>query len=267
MSDLIDAHLAHLRAAGRAATTITKRGELLRRVDRDLPLGIDQATVEELASWLAEHGRSAAGKHNYYWHLRGYYRWATDERNPHLDYDPSASLARPRVPAGVPKPVTDDELDAALTRSEDPWHRLILLAAYAGLRCCELASVRRENVTEYDITIKGKGGKTRRVPTMPHVWKAVKDLPRGPLGPPNSNWVSRHALYHFARIGLEGVTMHRFRHWYATNLLRGGTDLLTVSKLLGHANTATTAVYCLITDEQRQIAVSALPVLGAPASA
>ena len=220
----------------------------------------------ELASWLAREDWSPAAKHNYYHHLRGYFRWACNEDNPHLDYDPSASLARPRVPAGVPKPVTDDELDQSLRRSEHPWHRLILLAAYAGLRCCELATVRREHITETDITIKGKGGKTRRIPTMPNVWADVRDLPRGVIGPGDSNWISRNALYHFPRIGLDGVTMHRFRHWFATTMLANGVDLLTLSKLLGHANTATTAVYCQITDEQRQRAVSALPVLGAPAS-
>jgi integrase/recombinase XerC len=268
MSDLIDAHLAHLRAGGKATTTITKRGELLRRVDRDLPLGIDRCTVEELAGWLARDEWSPAAKHNYYWHLRGYFRWATDERNPHLDWDPSASLAKPKVPPSLPKPVTDAELEAALTRSDELWRRLIMLAAYGGLRCCELATIRREHVGEQDTIITGKGGKSRKVPTLPNVWAEIKDLPRGPLGPGDSNWVSRNALYHFARIGLDGVTMHRFRHWYATTALQNGVDLLTLSKLLGHAKTETTAVYCLISDEQRRTVVAALPViLGAPLTA
>lgn len=266
MTDLIDAHLAHLRAGGYATTTITKRGELLRRMDQQLPFGLDSATVEELAAWLADNGDSPASKHNYYHHTRGYFRWATDETNPHLDFDPSASLARPRVPAGVPKPVTDGELELALTESSDPWHRLILLAAYCGLRCCELATIRREHITEQFVTIKGKGGKSRRVPTMPNVWTAVRDLPRGQLGPGDPQWISRKARDHFVRIGLLDVHMHRFRHWYATTMLQGGVDLLTLSKLLGHASTATTAVYCLITDEQRSLAVKALPVLGAPTS-
>lgn len=266
MSDLIDAHLAHLTAGSYAGTTITKRGELLRRVDRDLPYGIDGATVEELAAWLAEHGRSPAAKHNYFHHLRGYYIWATDERNPHLDYDPSASLARPKVPAGVPKPVTDDELHQALERSEALWVRLILLAAKSGLRCCELATINRADITEADIRVRGKGGRTRLVPTDPQVWASVKDQPRGPLVQRNANWISRNALYHFEEIGLRGVTMHRFRHWFATTLLLNGVDLLTVSKLLGHASPKVTAIYCQISDGQRRSAIAALPALGAPAS-
>lgn len=267
MSDLIAAHCAHLRAGGFAGTTIKKRGELLRRVDRDLPFGIDSATVEELAGWLAANCHSAAANHNYFHHIRGYFRWACDETNPHLDWDPSASLARPKVPPGMPKPVTDGELEQALGRSGEPWWLSILLASYAGLRCCELASVRREHITESDILVKGKGGRSRKIPTMPHVWEAVRDLPRGPVGPSSDpQWISRNALYHFADIGLPGVTMHRFRHWYATTMLANGVDLLTVSTYLGHASTETTRVYCLITDGQRRSAIAALPVLLAPAS-
>lgn len=261
MSDLIGAHVAHLRAAATPATTVRGREELLRRVDRDLPFGIDSATVEELADWLASHGSAPAAKYNYYHHIRSYFRWVCDPTNPRLDWDPSASLTRPKVPTGVPKPVTNDELQQALGRAEQPWYRLILLAAYEGLRCCELATVRREDITAEDITVKGKGGKSRRIPTMPHVWAELRDLPRGRLVERDSYWVSWASRQHLERIGLPGVTMHRFRHWYATMQLRGGTDLITLAKLLGHANIATTAVYCQISDEQRRTAMSTLPVL------
>ena len=74
--------------------------------------------------------------------------------------------------------------------------------------------------------------------------------------------ISDRACEHFERVGLHGVTLHRFRHWFATTLLANGTDLLTVSKLLGHSSTSTTAVYCQITDGQRRTAIQALPVLG-----
>lgn len=41
MSDLIEGHIAHIRAAGYSTVTITDREEVLRRVDRDLPYGLD----------------------------------------------------------------------------------------------------------------------------------------------------------------------------------------------------------------------------------
>ena len=39
------------------------------------------------------------------------------------------------------------------------------------------------------------------------------------------------------------ITPHTLRHAYATHSLRGGNDIATVSKLLGHSDLATTAIY------------------------
>lgn len=272
MTDLIAAYAQHLRAAGRRRRTIGTYVELLHRVDRDLPLGIEQATVEELTAWLARDEWAAATRALYHAGIRGFFDWAC--ANAHLDWNPAASLTRPRVPAGVPRPVTHEELAHALTYTSAPtWRLLVLLAAYAGLRDCELATVRREHVTDERLTIRGKGGKSRAVPTWPQVWALVHALPPGPLaGGLTARQIPKMARREMDRIGLPGVTMHRFRHWFGTYLLRparlggAGADLRTVQGLLGHASPAQTATYTEITDEQRQMAIAALPVLVNPAS-
>lgn len=268
MTDLIDAHLAHIRAGGLAANTVDDRRKLLHRLNTELPMGLDQATVEELAGWLARDEWGPQTKATYYGHLRAYFTWACDPRSPRLDYDPSASLIRPRVPATLPRPVSDAELAFALEHSDTDWQRRILLASYAGMRCCELATIRREHITAVTITITGKGGKQRAVPTAPQIWLAVGPLPAGPLEP---NWtadnLAREGGVHHRRIGLPGVTMHRYRHWFGTSLLRNGADLRTVQELMGHSSPATTAIYTQVSDEQRRTAIAALPALHAPTSA
>lgn len=274
MTDLIAAYAQHLRAAGRGRRTIRTYLDILHRVDRELPLGIEQATVEELAAWLAHEEWAPATRGLYHAVICGFFTWACSPAHPILDWNPAASLTRPRVPGGVPRPVTSDELAHALTRAAAPtWRRMVLLAAYAGLRCCELATIRREDVTEERLVVRGKGGKSRTVPTWPQVWAAVRDLPPGPLaGGLTAQQVTRRGGAEMRRIGLPDVTMHRYRHWFATYLLRprrlggAGADLRTVQMLLGHASPAQTAVYTAITDEQRQMAIAALPVLVDPAS-
>lgn len=263
MSDLIERHCVHLTAGGLSDRTIDKRRELLRRVDRDLPMGLEQATVEELQGWLARANWSRQTKATYYGHIKGFFDWACDERQPHLDWNPAASLIRPSVPRGAPKPVTDAELAEAL-RTAGPFRVSILLAAYAGLRCCELATVDRRDVNEHTITVVGKGDKTRAIPTADIVWSTVRDQ-RGKLVRGTAASISARSFEHFVRVGLAGVTMHRFRHWFATTMLQAGADLLTVSELLGHSSPQTTARYCQITDGQRRSAVATLPVLVAPA--
>lgn len=272
MTDLIERHCRALTYT-LAENTIIKRRELLRRMDRDLPMGLEEATVEELSDWLAgppprrdRKGWSRQTRATYFGHMAAFYDWACDSRDPHLSWNPAAAMARPRVPKGKPKPITDDVLAEALSVA-GRWYLAELLAAYASCRCCELAVIRREDVNQHTITIVGKGDKTRVVPTHPLVWEAVRDLPPGRLVPGTPATISRGARDHFDRTGMPAVTMHRLRHWFATTALENGADLLTVSKLMGHASTATTVVYCEISDRQRISAVLALPVLtSAPAS-
>lgn len=262
MTDLIERNCASLRQRGLSATTIDSRRDLLRRMDAELPMGLEVATVEELSDWLARPGWSRSTRATYYAHVKGFYDWACDDRDPHLSWNPAASLTRPSVPAGVPKPVTDEEKDEAM-RTAGEWRVAIILAAYSGLRCCELASITRRDVNRHTLTVVGKGDKTRVIPTAADVWDAVSGLP-GRLVAGTARDISGRARDHFEKVGLPGVTLHRFRHWFATTMLANGVDLLVVSKLLGHASPKTTAAYCQISDRQRATAVATLPVL-APA--
>lgn len=47
------------------------------------------------------------------------------------------------------------------------------------------------------------------------------------------------------------ITFHCFRHTYATLQLHQGTDLLTISKLLGHKNIQTTLIYTKVMDSKK----------------
>lgn len=267
-TNLIDGFARHMRAAGHAVNTRQDREELLRRVDAELPMGIERATVEELQDWLGRDGWSAKTRCTYYEHIRAFFSWATNAGNPQLDYDPSASLARPKVFRKAPRPTTDQETAKVLGGTRGFWHVAALLGAYEGARACEVAVIRREDITEDSVIFQGKGGKVAAVPTHDLVWRAVRDFPGGPI--------ARHLLgrevpanyisYTFpkrvqADAGLVGINFHRLRHWYATTLLNSGADLRTVQELMRHSSPNQTMVYTQITDRQRKIAVSALPVL------
>lgn len=45
------------------------------------------------------------------------------------------------------------------------------------------------------------------------------------------------------RAGVEGATLHKFRHTYATRLLGQGADVVTVQRLLVQSDLATTQRY------------------------
>ena len=47
------------------------------------------------------------------------------------------------------------------------------------------------------------------------------------------------------------ITLHNFRHTYATLLLNNGADILTVSKMLGHKKLETTMLYAKVLSETK----------------
>lgn len=63
-----------------------------------------------------------------------------------------------------------------------------------------------------------------------------------------------------ARAGIaKDITFHCARHTFATMMLDLGTDIYTVSKLLGHRFLSTTQIYAKVLDKSKQEAVSSIP--------
>jgi len=265
MARLVDEHRAWMLAGGLATRTIDARIGLLQRLAA-LFGHLHLVDADTIAGWFAAHPQwSAETRAVYFGHLYGFYAWSVDTGR--LDANPMAGLRRPKAPRGLPRPVTEAELRSVLDRAEQPWRTYILLAAYAGLRACEIARLQREDVDEREIRVRsGKGGKAAVLPCHPAIWSAVKDLPPGPIawrtdggGPADEHYVStRTALYFRRQLHMPGVGLHRFRHRFATALLRGGNNIRVVQTLMRHASLNTTARYTAVDEAERASAVAGL---------
>jgi len=260
-TDLIDGYAAHLRSESRSKRTIDERRATLTRLDAQLPYGLEAACADELVTWLWRDGLSQGSRETYYGAISGFFRWAAQVGI--LDFDPTEHISRPRVPERLPRPCTDEQLTAVLTRAAEPYRTRALLAAYGGLRCIEISRLHREHITEKLITLRGKGDKPRLVPTHPAIWAVVEGLPAGPLTEHDARYISiRSAVYFTRSLGMPGMTIHRARHWFGTMVQRLHKDLRVTQQLMGHANPRTTAGYALVADEDAQAAVNLLPTLG-----
>lgn len=266
MSELIDSHAQHLRAAGKSPHTINSRIRMLRVLHDFLPFGLAYASTEELEDFLqSDPTWGDWTRSTYATHVRGFYRWAA-KRSDMINADPSVDMARPRKPESVPNPVTGEQLATALRRSPEPWFTVITLAAFAGLRVSEAVGVQREDVTEWSIRIRrAKGGNAAVIDTHPVVWQLVRERPPGALAftprgkPVSTKWVCSGERNHFDSIGLPEVVIHRFRHWFATALLEGGADLRTVQEAMRHRSITSTQGYTKVRGEVRRRAIQALP--------
>lgn len=266
--EMIAAFVRHLADLGRADATISTYTDMLCRLDRELPEGLAYACADELRAYIYRPGRRPATVALYRAAVVAFYRWATDESDPWVDYDPARHLPRARVRAGTPRPITHDQLADILARAHDPFRLWYLLAAGCGLRCCEISRLDRADITADVVYVLGKGGKERTVPTHPAVWAVVRDLPAGPVarrhydtGRASRHDVQGRANRHLQVLGHPGVTMHRLRHWYGTHVYQAaGRDLRVAQELLGHASPNTTQVYVATAAGAASAAVLALPL-------
>lgn len=269
--DLIDEYQQHLIAMCRAQSTIDTYIDTLRRMDRGLPYGLLSACEEELHAWVFTDSHGDAHRKLCRIIVNGFFAWACSrgpgERG--VDFNPAADLPMISAPEGRPNPVTPEEKLELLARAERPYRDWFDIALFSGARCTEISNLDREHITERRTLLRGKGGKSRLVPTHRVVWEVAQQLPPGPVavetrGPRRGQrldrkQVSRRGNYYLQRVlGLDGVHMHRLRSTFGTEAYRSTRDIMAVRKLLGHANVATTQIYVATGDDALDRAVAGL---------
>lgn len=269
----VDQHLRWLRARGLRSTTITNRIGALRRLERSLGVELLDADATLVEAWYDRliDQLDCDTRAAYLSHARQFYRWAMREGL--AVEDPTARLDRPRAKRRIPRPIATDELAVALESARDPVRAWLHLAAYAGLRACEIAVLRREEILEHAdppiiMVSEGKGGRPRVVPLHPVVAGVV--LERAPrfgfmyrhrdkAGPPSAQNVSQRANRELRLAGCD-ASLHQLRHWFGTETYRACSDIRVVQELMGHGSPVWTAGYAAHSPSRGVDAVAALRI-------
>ena len=187
-----------------------------------------------------------------------------------------SAVRTPKLARRLPKPVPIDaakEMVDPATREGDTrvaWvlardAAVIALLYGAGLRISEALGLKRAEAptgATDSLTVTGKGQKTRMVPVIAPIGRAVETYlalcpyalpPGGPLfvgtrgGPLSPRLIQLAVERMRGALGLPATaTPHALRHSFATHLLSRGGDLRTIQELLGHASLSTTQLYTAV---------------------
>lgn len=204
--------------------------------------------------------------------------------------NPAIDIRGPGRNRRLPKTLETDEVErliaAARETGRTPADRvrntcLVELLYATGMRVSELVSlpVASARGDPRMLLVRGKGGRERLVPLSAPARQALDEwLPlrdgadeaaalksRRPasryLFPSRGKGghLTRHRFFTLIKeiavaggVAPDKVTPHTLRHAFATHLLAGGADLMTIQALLGHADVATTEIYTHVVDARLQ---------------
>jgi len=197
---------------------------------------------------------------------RGFYRWLARYRD--FGANPVLGIRAPKAARPLPKALSVESTELLFNEEGQDQPALIRdramfeLLYSSGLRLGELVALNigdgRLDLRQGEVTVTGKGAKTRTVPIGAKAREALaawlnarqaaagekalfigargRRISAGTVGTRLKQWARRRGLH-------EKVHPHMLRHSFATHVLQSSQDLRAVQEMLGHASISTTQVY------------------------
>jgi integrase len=209
--------------------------------------------------------------------LRTFFNFLIHERSVKME-NPCARFKPLRDPSSKANASTptysQKELDLLVAVAEGADRLAFLTLLLTGLREQELCFLTWEDVNLQPgrecLLVRRKAGfspkdyEEREIPIPAELANLLRNSKAAAswVFPSTKGNLETHLLRRLKRVaklaGVEDATLHKFRHTYATRLLEGGADIVTVQRLMGHVSPATTGLYDRRDEQTRIRAVRAL---------
>ncbi|MEO8148650.1 MAG: site-specific integrase [Bacteroidia bacterium] len=214
-------------------------------------------TRDEIMAFLLQYRNtktwSATGQNQFISSIKFFYEKVC--KMPIQVYD----IPRAQKPIQLPTVFAESEILAIINVTENVKHKMMLCLAYsAGLRVSEIVNMRIQDIDSKRMVImvrQGKGKKDRMVMLSEKILVMLREYYKsykpgfwmfeGANGYQYSTRSVQEVIQqakHKAGVKKKG-SIHALRHSFATHLLEGGTDLLSIKELLGHNSFRTTSIY------------------------
>ena len=266
----LDNYFRHLARRNLRATYIYAQRGTLKRLGLHLDsVDLLDAGTDDLTAYLDSRKLCAGARAVEIAHLRAFYTWAQEEGL--IEANPTLRVVKPRRHRGVPRPMPETDFRRALVEAPPRVGAILAFAGLAGLRACEIAQLRADDLDDDIILIReGKGGSSSTVPLAPQLAEYLGrcELPAwGWLFPRQDGrgHVSRSMICHLANTFLRELgihhPLHSARHLFGTAVYRKTLDLRLTQELLRHQSPASTAIYTQIVPDRGAAALASLPRL------
>jgi site-specific recombinase XerD len=230
------------------------------RLDTDVE--VTGVMVTDFLSFLtSQRSYKATTLHRFISTLSSFYRFLLMQGA--VSINPLGTVDRPRIKEEETVFLRHNQVIDLISSIKDPRDRLIFRTIYAtGVRVSELCEMNIEDIDfeEHTIRVKGKGGKIRIVfvddDTLAEMRSFSMGRASGPLfeGHHGRNLSPRTVQHIFTNYAPTGITPHKLRHSYASELYRRSRNLRVVQENLGHSSIRTTEIYLHTDiDERRRV--------------
>lgn len=206
----------------------------------------------------------------YYRSLTVFFRWCISQGFMEQK-NPIPAIEKPRTEKALPDKLTKQDTIRLLEIIDNyPWqnkflryrnHAMFATFLFTGIRKQELLKLRYNDLDVENLSVfvkNGKGSKDRIVPMSPTLAVILKKYleERTKLKKTCPEFfVSLHRNTGLTYAGLRDIailirksskinfTIHKLRHSFASMMIQNGVDIYSLSKLLGHSDISTTAIY------------------------
>ena len=157
-------------------------------------------------------------------------------------------------PKPLPIEVTQDEYVEILKVTQFMHHKVAFMLAFeSGLRISEVVNLKKEDIDLRNNQIRINMGKFSkdRIVNVPLSWQPahINFIPIKCQQRALQKAFIKSCYLTGLKLRKPKIHFHSLRHGYATEALRSGVDLYTISKLLGHEDISTTTIYAHLCPE------------------
>lgn len=228
--------------------------------------------------YLEDTGHNPGGRHAVYRVLRAFLFWFEDEMEPENWSNPVLKVKAPKVPLEPLEPVDFETVSQMIKACEANTFcgirdkALLLFLLDTGVRAGELLAINIEDINQArgDILIRhSKGKRPRYVFMSKHTKRALRKYLNQRKDDNKALWVT-HPRFNSGRLkydslraimtrrakqaGIDPPSLHDFRRAFALAMLRNGTDIFTLAKLMGHKGITVLQRYLRETRQDTKIA-------------